>query len=195
MECREFREKFKNIQVEGEELSSRYREHLEECRSCSIYVRSFRLVEHPSGLHSDGPAGLTDRVMARLSPENPARTSEPVRWIRLAAAAILLVTVSVAGTLGMVDRTREGYVVVHLHLTAPGAERVAVVGDWNEWEPGSDLLQDKDGDGVWETRVEVPLGQEYRYQFLIDGEKWIADPGAAISVDDGFGGTNSILDI
>jgi hypothetical protein len=195
MECRELRDYLMDGEGEGKELPPEYREHLKECRSCSMYFQSLRIVDRPSGLYTEGPADLRDRVMARLARESTKQTSEPVRWMRLAAAAVLLVALGVAGTLGLVGGTREGHVVVHLHLTAPGAEQVAVVGDWNEWEPGSDLLHDKDGDGVWETRIEVPEGREYRYQFLIDGEKWVADPGAAISVDDGFGGKNSILDI
>ncbi|MDY7028818.1 MAG: isoamylase early set domain-containing protein, partial [Spirochaetota bacterium] len=114
---------------------------------------------------------------------------------QLAAAAVLLVVMSVTLTLAVTSRSGSETVIVHLYLSAPDAVQVAVVGDWNEWNGDADLLRDSDGDGVWEIRLEVPRGQEYQYQFLIDGRQWIPDPNAAIKVDDGFGGMNSVLDI
>jgi 1,4-alpha-glucan branching enzyme len=84
---------------------------------------------------------------------------------------------------------------VRLVLAAPGAESVSVVGDWNGWDPERDRLRDPDGDGVWEIRLRLQSGQEARYQFLVDGERWLADPLAPLRVEDGFGGTSSVLQI
>ena len=41
----------------------------------------------------------------------------------------------------------------------------------------------------------MPLtrNRSYTYSFVIDGERWVPDPGAPETVDDGFGGVNSIL--
>jgi hypothetical protein len=91
--------------------------------------------------------------------------------------------------------TGEEVVTVHLSLEAPEAERVAVVGDWNGWDADRHLMHDRDRDGVWELRLQLKEGGEYQYQFLINGEKWIPDPKAPLKVNDGFGGTNSVLDI
>jgi len=86
-------------------------------------------------------------------------------------------------------------ITVHLTLEAPEAENVAVVGDWNKWDPEVHQMRDENGDGIWELSIHIEEGGEYQYQFLINGEKWIPDPKAPLKVKDGFGGTNSILDI
>jgi 1,4-alpha-glucan branching enzyme len=72
---------------------------------------------------------------------------------------------------------------------------VALVGDWNRWDPEAQKLRDPDGDGVWELEVRLKRGQEQRYQFLIDGERWVADPEAPLKVEDAFGGMSSVLQI
>ena len=85
--------------------------------------------------------------------------------------------------------------VVRFYLEAPSASTVALVGDWNDWDGEAHLLRDVEGDGLWETEIRLVPGREYRYQFFIDGKEWIADPGAPLSVDDGFGGKNSVLQL
>jgi hypothetical protein len=47
---------------------------------------------------------------------------------------------------------------------------------------------------VWKTRLSLPPGR-YRYAFVVDSEKWVADPQAATVVDSGYGGADSVLDI
>jgi hypothetical protein len=91
--------------------------------------------------------------------------------------------------------TDERVVRVELRLEAPNARRVSVVGDWNAWDTAADPLRDPDDDGVWETTITLRPNEEYQYQFLIDGQTWIPDPSSALTVDDGFGGKNSVLDI
>ena len=86
-------------------------------------------------------------------------------------------------------------VTVRLAVEAPGARQVSVVGDWNGWAPESDRLVDRDGDGVWQGTVRLRRLREYRYQFLIDGEQWVADPRAPLTIDDGFGGRSSVLQL
>ena len=70
-----------------------------------------------------------------------------------------------------------------------------MVGDWNGWNPDAHPLTDDNGDGIWETEIKLHPGKEYRYQFYIDKEIWIADPDAPLAIEDGFGGVNSILRI
>ncbi len=85
------------------------------------------------------------------------------------------------------------YVEVHFTLTAPEAEQVALVGDFTGWETSKLVLEDSDGDGVWEARIKLEKGKVYEYNFIIDGEEWIPDPNALMQVDDGFGGESSLL--
>jgi hypothetical protein len=85
---------------------------------------------------------------------------------------------------------REGN--VHLRVRADGASRVAVAGDFNGWSPEATPLRPA-GDGWWETRVELQAGV-YEYVYVIDG-KWTTPPEAILTVDDGFGGRNGILEV
>lgn len=113
----------------------------------------------------------------------------------LAAAAAMLVILTAAITVAVMRPKMGDGVEVRLILVAPGARQVAVVGDWNDWDPLAQPLDDSDGDGTWELRFRVEPGRDYEYQFVVDEAEWISDPDALLQVDDGFGGTNSILDI
>lgn len=85
----------------------------------------------------------------------------------------------------------ESVVYVQFVLEAPGANSVAVAGDFSEWEPAF-TLDDVDGDGVWTGRVPVEPGV-HTYMFLIDGTEWQTDPRAERYADDGFGNRNAVL--
>jgi 1,4-alpha-glucan branching enzyme len=92
-------------------------------------------------------------------------------------------------------RNPDEMIIVRFELRAPDARDVAVVGNWNRWDPQAQKLGDPDGDGVWEIEIPLKRGEEHQYQFLIDGTNWIPDPDAPLQVDDGFGGVNSVLQI
>ena len=66
---------------------------------------------------------------------------------------------------------------------APNASSVAVIGEWNGWNPGADALHRRDdGSGIWEGWVhEVRHGQTYKYRVTsADGSHAVdkADPVA-----------------
>ena len=71
---------------------------------------------------------------------------------------------------------------------------VAIAGDFNSWNPGDNLLEDPDGDGIWTGTLKLKPGR-YEYMFVVDGEKWFPDPNALRYVKDGFGNKNAILEI
>jgi hypothetical protein len=68
----------------------------------------------------------------------------------------------------------------------PGARSVEVVGSFNDWSRGALHLSDDDGDGIWHAKAVLPAGP-HEYMFVVDGERWVADPLAGRYVDDGFG--------
>ncbi len=55
-----------------------------------------------------------------------------------------------------------------LCLTARNAERVSVVGSFNNWEEGSTPMQ-RLPDGSWVAEIEVVSGQTLRYRYCVDG--------------------------
>ena len=82
-------------------------------------------------------------------------------------------------------------VLVTFSLAAPEAESVALVGDFNDWNPeSSKMIRTK---GNWEIKVKLKKEQVYTYNYVINGQEWITDPNSLLNVDDGFGGESSIL--
>lgn len=85
--------------------------------------------------------------------------------------------------------TSEG---VRFSIYSTRIERVSIAGEFNNWSMTADPMVDKEGTGVWTILLPLPPGR-YEYKFVINGEKWIADPGNQETVDDGFGGVNSVV--
>ncbi len=70
---------------------------------------------------------------------------------------------------------------VTLALFAPHKSFVFVIGDFNNWEVNSDYLMNRDSvsaDSViwWVTLNGLTAGQEYAFQYFVDGQIRIADP-------------------
>ena len=82
-------------------------------------------------------------------------------------------------------------VFVRFVLYAPGARHVAVAGTFNQWDLNAAPLARAGSSGVWTTTLALPVGQ-HQYAFVVDGERWVADP-AAPAIDDGFGRRNSMV--
>lgn len=87
----------------------------------------------------------------------------------------------------------ESKVFVRLVLLQPGAQSVAVAGDFNGWNPGQTKLERSEG-GLWTATIPLKPGR-YQYMFVIDGKQWIADPLAGEASGDGFGAENAVLDV
>jgi hypothetical protein len=77
-------------------------------------------------------------------------------------------------------------------FVSPNAARVALVGDFNGWDPAATPLHRTGDGGVW--RVSIPLtAGRYAYAFVVD-DHWTPDPNptAPLAPDDGFGAQSSI---
>lgn len=165
---------------------------------------------------------LTARVMAALPPA-PARTPSPgdrlwaaLDWlwrprpVRIAfrPAYGLAFGAALAGVMALPDAPRPGVapvlppafadapagptpVLVQFRLQAPGAARVALAGTFTHWRPAVELHETAPGE--WTALVPLAPGV-HDYAFVVDGERWVADPHAP-QVDDDFGGTNSRLSL
>jgi hypothetical protein len=180
-----------------EALPQEIAEHARVCGSCSRRLDAALLLLRGTDLRREPAPGLATRVSERLAQDSGRRYLIEPRFLRfaLAAAAVLAVALTVGVVVQRFLAPKAGLVEVHLVLQAPQAKTVSVVGDWNDWDPDRDRLRDPDGNGSWEIRLRLHKGEELRYQFLIDGERWIADPQAPLQIDDGFGGTSSVLQI
>jgi hypothetical protein len=169
----------------------------------------------------DVPPGFVRGVMERLEPPPPAwrrladalLAPRSLRWnfagaAAVAAAAILAVwigasaarnspaaptgPVSAAG--GPAAPLQASPVLVRLIVVQPGAMSVHVAGDFNGWSPSSTPLERTPGGDAWTVMLPLAPGR-YEYQFVVDGNRWLADPFAAEDSDDGFGSRNAVLDV
>ena len=65
---------------------------------------------------------------------------------------------------------------VTLVLEAPYKQEAYVVGDFNNWTYSPIYQMKKDGDMFWITLNNLTAGEEYAYQYVVDGNITIADP-------------------
>jgi hypothetical protein len=151
------------------------------------------------------PASVAARVMAGVRRPALSRRARVTRWLFTPRAVVLrfrpawslalaagILLVSLVPTRGpeLALGAEEG--IAQFVARFPGARSVSVVGSFNDWRPGQIPLEDRDHDGVWRGVVVLPAGT-HEYMFVVDGERWVADPLAGRSVEDDFGRENSLL--
>lgn len=156
-------------------------------------------------------SGRVERtVLERLRTRSPAVvTPPPLRrsspWAAAGLAAGLLAAfglgvlagrrgtapgmASGAATLAAVRESRP--VEFALHTSADSA--VALVGDFNDWDPRATPLRHAH-DGVWTATVPLRPGR-YRYTFIVDGTRWRRDPAAPRALEDDFGAPTSVITV
>jgi len=83
---------------------------------------------------------------------------------------------------------------VQFVAVAPGAASVTLVGDFNDWNVAATPMHAASEDGIWSVSLPLPPGR-YRYAFLVDGTRWMADPAAPAAADSDFGSTNSVVTV
>jgi len=73
------------------------------------------------------------------------------------------------------------------------SKEVAVVGDFNNWDPKADKLKKKNG--AWEGTVRLQPKSEVRFRYFIDGSNWANDEQADAYVPNDFGSEDSVIKI
>ncbi len=142
--------------------------------------------------------------------ETARRCSAGIRVVvTLGALCVLAALTTGCGSLAKLDFVKRRLPQPHevpggilFQFASPSARVVQVAGSWpeNDWLRGQgqtanyDLgrMSDEDGDGVWKIVVELAPGR-YQYKFRVDETNWKEDPNNPQRVDDGFGGSNSLL--
>ena len=79
-------------------------------------------------------------------------------------------------------------------LDNSGAATVWLTGEFVNWggNPGAGAVElAKGGDGIWSVMRTMDAGA-HQYKFIVDGNNWIMDPANPNTIDDGFGGKNSL---
>ena len=83
---------------------------------------------------------------------------------------------------------------VRLRLAAPASSRVAVVGDFNDWDPAATPLRPAGDGDTWIVELRLKPGR-YHYTFLIDGRRWARDPSSPPAAGSDFGAPMSVLTV
>lgn len=77
------------------------------------------------------------------------------------------------------------------------AASLHVAGSFNGWPDTpaqGESMRRVPGEDIWYAKVSLPEG-DHQYKFVVDGSQWVTDPSNPRTVDDTFGGQNSLLTI
>jgi hypothetical protein len=151
-----------------------------------------------------GPVPLSERVerevLARIDQE-PIAVRHP-SWARRAAAAVALAAgIAAVFAIGVLVGRRSGtqpgpgseVQSVEFVLRTAADSTVALVGDFNDWDPRATPLRPT-SDSVWSVVVPLQPGR-YRYTFVVDGTRWSRDPSAPRALEDDFGTPTSVITV
>ena len=81
---------------------------------------------------------------------------------------------------------------IRFEYFAPQAERVALGGDFNQWDPSKTPLA-KDAEGKWKVEINLPSGR-YEYRYQVDGN-WQNEQKPVECVPNPFGSWNCVVEI
>jgi hypothetical protein len=167
-----------------------------------------------------------ERVMARIRHEPRPRVSNPRwRWVLesrslplspIVGAALAAGLVGIGILLGHFAIDRGGQpateraapvvvspqpplahdTVIKFVLVAPHAFNVAVVGDFNNWDPKATPMTRTPTGGTWSVAIPLRPGRHV-YAFVVNGAngstQWLADPTAPLDAEDALGAPNSVV--
>lgn len=78
------------------------------------------------------------------------------------------------------------------HDACHNAKSVNIVGDFNEWDKmATSLKKNKDGD--FTVTMNLPVGKDYHFRYLIDGEVWVNDWAADYYAPTEYNSENSVI--
>ncbi len=197
------------------EEAAEIEEHLSSCSSCQKEFQAMReLFQALSSFPEEKISfDFTSKVMQKISQEVPA--FEQSWWEKIhhlltiprlslkwaAVCGVVLVTILLGYNFYFSPLPQEEYcpnnlaeITFSLQADASQVKSIAVVGDFNDWDPNRNPLLDDNNDGIWTATLQLEPGR-YEYMFIIDGQKWVPDPAAYRYVSDGFGNKNAVIEI
>jgi len=75
------------------------------------------------------------------------------------------------------------------------AERVNLVGEFNDWDTSATPMKRNRSDANWRTTLVLETGKRYRFRYLIDGKEWLNDWHADDHVENPYGTHDSVIDL
>lgn len=74
------------------------------------------------------------------------------------------------------------------------AQVVYLCGDFNQWNQESHPMKRRK-DGSFSVTISLKPGQQYRYKFFVDGERWENDWAAEAYIPNELGSEDSVVNI
>jgi 1,4-alpha-glucan branching enzyme len=91
---------------------------------------------------------------------------------------------------------RKGFVRVTFELSSTlWAERVNLVGEFNDWDTTATPMTRNRSDANWKATVELKADQCYRFRYLVDGKEWLNDWHADDHQENPYGSYDSVVDL
>ena len=75
------------------------------------------------------------------------------------------------------------------------AERISVVGEFNDWDTAATPMYHLRPDAEWSAAVVLEAGRRYRFRYLVDGKQWLNDWYADDHEDNACGVFDSVVDL
>jgi 1,4-alpha-glucan branching enzyme len=74
------------------------------------------------------------------------------------------------------------------------AQSAALLGEFNDWAADANPMKRRK-DGTFSVAVSLKPGQQYRFRYLLDGERWENDGQADGYAPNEFGAEDSVLQV
>jgi 1,4-alpha-glucan branching enzyme len=75
------------------------------------------------------------------------------------------------------------------------AERVNLVGEFNDWDTTTTPMTRNRSDANWKVSIDLEAGQRYRFRYLVDGKEWLNDWHADDHKENPYGSYDSVVDL
>ncbi len=192
-------------------------EHLHSCSDCQKELQSWQeLFQELDSLSLSLPEeqlspDFTDRVMCKITQKDSVIVQSwwgrahqiltipriSLRWVAVLGMILVAAFLGYNMFFSPVEQyypNNMAEITFSMRADASQVHSIALVGDFNDWDPNRHLLTDDNNDGIWTVTLKLEPGR-YEYMFIIDGQKWVPDPNAYRYVSDGFGNKNAVLEI
>lgn len=164
--------------------------------------------------HVDGTsfaAPIVASIVAQMIQANPTLTPVAIKNILISTADRIMTELVIRQGYGVVNarraielaitethtlnvvgckppRVENGRLVLVFHDDS--ATSISVAGDFNGWRQ-TPLKRNRSG--LWSTEIVTPRTGRFEYKFIINGQRWIEDPGNGMKAPDNYGGLNSVF--
>jgi hypothetical protein len=147
------------------------------------------------------PVGLSDRVEREVLQRIQVEPAQSRPWRRTLAPLALAASIALVFGIGVLVGRRSVALPgmsselrsVEFVLRTSADSTVALVGDFNDWDPRATPLRPT-ADSLWSVVVPLRPGR-YHYTFVVDGTRWRRDPAAPRALEDDFGTPTSVITV